>query len=46
MSLIKRENKPWVEKHRPQKLSDIVQDDDILQKFNNMLKDKGARLPI
>jgi DNA polymerase III delta prime subunit len=40
MSLIKRENKPWVEKHRPHKLSDIVQDDDILQKFNNMLKDK------
>jgi DNA polymerase III delta prime subunit len=32
--------KPWVEKHRPQKLSEIVQDDDILRKLNNMLKDK------
>jgi len=34
------ENKPWVEKHRPQKLSEIVQDDDIIQKLNSMLKDK------
>jgi len=32
--------KPWVEKHRPQKLSEIVQDDDILKKLNSMLKDK------
>jgi DNA polymerase III delta prime subunit len=41
MSLIKiKENKPWVEKHRPQKLSEIVQDDDIVQKLNSMLKDK------
>ena len=32
--------KPWVEKHRPQKLSEIVQDDDILKKLNTMLKDK------
>ena len=36
----KKDNKPWVEKHRPQKLSEIVQDDDIIQKFNSMLKDK------
>jgi len=34
------DNKPWVEKHRPQKLSEIVQNDDILKKLNNMLKDK------
>lgn len=40
MSIIRKENKPWVEKHRPQKLSEIVQDDDIIQKLNNMLKDK------
>jgi DNA polymerase III delta prime subunit len=40
MSLIRKDNKPWVEKHRPQKLSEIVQDDDIIQKLNNMLKDK------
>jgi len=32
--------KPWVEKHRPQKLSEIVQDDDILKKLNSMLKDR------
>ena len=38
--LIVKENKPWVEKHRPQKLSEIVQDDDILKKLNSMLKDK------
>jgi replication factor C subunit 2/4 len=36
----KVENKPWVEKHRPNKLSEIVQDDFIIKKFNNMLKDK------
>jgi DNA polymerase III delta prime subunit len=35
-----KDNKPWVEKHRPQKLSEIVQDDDILKKLNGMLKDK------
>jgi DNA polymerase III delta prime subunit len=34
------DNKPWVEKHRPQKLTEIVQNDDILKKLNNMLKDK------
>jgi len=34
------DNKPWVEKHRPQKLSEIVQNDDILKKLNSMLKDK------
>ena len=39
MSLIKKENKPWVEKHRPQKLTEIVQDDDIIKKLNSMLKD-------
>jgi DNA polymerase III delta prime subunit len=38
--IIKKENKPWVEKHRPQKLSEIVQDDDIIKKLNSMLKDK------
>jgi len=32
--------KPWVEKHRPEKLSEIYQNDDILKKLNNMLKDK------
>jgi len=34
------ENKPWVEKHRPTKLSEIVQDDYIIKKLNNMIKDK------
>jgi DNA polymerase III delta prime subunit len=38
--LVIKENKPWVEKHRPQKLSEIVQDDDILKKLNGMLKDR------
>lgn len=37
---MQKENKPWVEKHRPHKLSEIVQDDDIIKKFNGMLKDK------
>ena len=36
---ISNSNKPWVEKHRPQKLSEIVQDDDIIKKLNAMLKD-------
>ena len=40
MSLIRKDNKPWVEKHRPQKLSEIVQDDDIIQKLNSMLQNK------
>jgi len=34
------ENKPWVEKHRPLYLKDIVQNDFIINKLNNMLKDK------
>ncbi len=37
---ITKENKPWVEKHRPQKLNDIVQNEFIINKFNNMLNDK------
>jgi DNA polymerase III delta prime subunit len=40
MSLLRKENKPWVEKHRPQKLAEIVQDDDIIQKLNSMLQNK------
>lgn len=35
-----KDNKPWVEKHRPQNLKDIVQNDFIITKLNNMLKDK------
>jgi DNA polymerase III delta prime subunit len=38
--IIPKENKPWVEKHRPQHLKDIVQNEFIINKLNNMLKDK------
>jgi len=36
----KLDNKPWVEKHRPQNLNEIVQDDSIIKKLNNMKNDK------
>jgi DNA polymerase III delta prime subunit len=35
-----KNNKPWVEKHRPQNLNEIVQDDNIIKKLNNMKNNK------
>jgi DNA polymerase III delta prime subunit len=36
----KQDNKPWVEKHRPHQLSEIIQNDFIINKLNSMKNDK------
>jgi len=36
----KLDNKPWVEKHRPHQLNEIIQNDFIINKLNSMKNDK------